>query len=896
MQATALEPIMDYFPMERPRPAQIEALEFIQRAVEDGFNDITISAPTGVGKSAVGATTALWADSYDIPGYLTGGYYLVTQKMLQDQLEHDFPRYLPRFRGRAASLKSSSEYFCAKNGTCMVGGLAGQKDKAQRCPQRQVKTCPYVSAYSSFSMSHMAITNYPYLFTEHLYVGKHGPRNIIVADECFPGDTLIETETGPVRIDCIQTGTRVLCYGPHGFEHKNVVKTHSTGHKKLVRVTTEKGDIRCTHEHRLLTTTGWQAAGALIPGDMLLGCAFGKHTALLNDDQLQLVIGSFLGDGSLTAVPGGLRLRWTHGIKQKNYCAWKACLLDGKVTGIEENGYAGMPAVRAASRAFRLDAPVFAPPKRHVPDWMLNALDVKALAIWFMDDGSAQHTSNGLAHVILHTESFSKSACHKLVGALRKRFSLRATVQKAKHRYWIIVFNKKNATRLADIVAPFIHPELAYKLKLTPPSMPAVWDSEFRPQQVKVKNVSPVRAEQPCFDLEVADNHTYVVRTRFNKALSAWSKTGVIVHNCHTLEKQITGFVEVLINKKTLDNWAPACRPVPKMRYIDEFASWLTAKYIGMGKERLDMLQENMLLNPTNRKMQSEYSGLKSHLGRIEHAVSNMQTDPDGWVFWQELEEGELACIAKPLSAAPFVPELINQLGATRVYMSAYPGPKDVFCRSLGINPKRMAWLELDSAFPAENRMVHMTTVGSMGRACVDATTPRLLRMCETILESHANDKGIIHTHSYALGQKIHAYLSRLDSCRGRVLFATKAAERTLIFNRHRESKQATVLISPSMTEGYSFDDDLARFQIIAKVPFGYLGDRQVAAKMKLDGEWYMLQTVMTIIQACGRIVRSETDHGDTYILDSDFIRVYEENQKFFPAWFKAAFKFYEPA
>jgi Rad3-related DNA helicase len=216
-----------------------------------------------------------------------------------------------------------------------------------------------------------------------------------------------------------------------------------------------------------------------------------------------------------------------------------------------------------------------------------------------------------------------------------------------------------------------------------------------------------------------------------------------------------------------------------------------------------------------------------------------------------------------------------------------------VFCRSLGLKPSRVAWLELDSTFPIENRLIHMTTVGSMGRKCLEATMPHLLAMCQTILESHPTEKGLVHCHSYALGQRIYDYLRRAPGGH-RVLYATKAAERAILYNRHRTTKEPTVMLSPSIAEGFSFDDDLARFQIIAKIPWPYLGDRQVAAKMKLDRDWYTLQTVGTILQTCGRIVRSATDHGTTYITDSDFIRLYSDNTKFFPKWFKDAFKFYD--
>jgi ATP-dependent DNA helicase DinG len=541
-----LKPALDFFPLAKPRKPQEVALAFIEDAVADGYPDIVIAAPTGIGKSGVGAAAALWAGSFDCAGYNAGGYYLVTQKMLQDQLENDFPRWRVNLRTKGASLKSSSEYPCGQFGSCMVGGMVSADTKSgKKCSQRIDKSCPYVLAKWKFGMADVAVTNYPYLFTEHMYLGELPPRNIVVADEC------------------------------------------------------------------------------------------------------------------------------------------------------------------------------------------------------------------------------------------------------------------------------------------------------------------------------------------------------------HTLERQIISFVEVLVNKETLDNWAPGARPVPKMSYIEDFVNWLKARYLMMCNERLNMLSENLSSgdNP-NRRMQDEFNKLKNHVGRLSYAVEDMILRPDDWVFWQESVDGEMQCIAKPISADPFVPNLINEMGSTRIYMSAYPGPKDVFCRSLGLNPRQTAWLELDSTFPVDNRLVHMTTVGSMSRKWMDATLPHLLKMCETILEAHPQEKGIIHCHSYALGQKIYEYF-RGTEMRRRVLFATKASERGANFNLHRVSPEPTVMLSPSIAEGFSFDDDLARFQIIAKVPYPYLGDRQVAAKMKIDRDWYTLQTVMTILQACGRIVRSDTDHGSTYILDHDFVRLFEENTKFFPKWFKDSFKFY---
>jgi Rad3-related DNA helicase len=546
--AVQLEPAMKYFPLEKPRPAQVTAMEYIEDAVCRGYRNIVIAAPTGIGKSGIGAATGLWGASFDMAGFKPGGYYLVTQKMLQDQLENDFPRWMTGYVSKGASLKSASEYTCARFGNCMAGGMAsGDPKSGKKCAQRSDKTCPYVHARWRFDMADMAVTNYPYLFTEHMYKGELEPRNILIADEC------------------------------------------------------------------------------------------------------------------------------------------------------------------------------------------------------------------------------------------------------------------------------------------------------------------------------------------------------------HTLEKQITGFIEILVNKETLDAWAPGCRPVPKMDQPSAFVDWLNSAYLQMLKERMNMLTENIISSGySNRRMQDEFNKLKTYLGRVTYAMEDLGKNPDDWVYWQEEtnDEYERSCTAKPLSAAPFMPLLIEEMGAIRVYMSAYPGPKDVFCRSLGLRQKEVAWLELDSTFPVENRLIHMTTVGSMSRTYLEQTVPKMLAMCQTILEAHPNEKGIIHCHSYALGKRIYEFF-RAGPLASRVLFSSKAAERAAHFNLHRLSPGPTVMLSPSIAEGFSFDDDLARFQIIAKVPYPYLGDRQVKAKMEVDREWYTLQTVMTVLQACGRIVRSDEDHGSTYILDHDFIRLYTDNTKFFPKWFRDAFKFY---
>lgn len=365
----------------------------------------------------------------------------------------------------------------------------------------------------------------------------------------------------------------------------------------------------------------------------------------------------------------------------------------------------------------------------------------------------------------------------------------------------------------------------------------------------------------------------------------------LVLDECHTLERQILKFVEVTVSEESLRKWIRTIKQVPDVRSVLEFTYFLMNDYLPILRERLEEYEgwEPTTDTPEERKIAQDIVELQNHYGRVALGASTMVNDPDNWVFWQDKNrQGEREAMAKPLDASPFGQDLIFEMGHVRVYMSAYPGSKRVFCKSLGLDPERVAWLNLNSTFPVDNRRICMTMVGSMSKRNREQTMPRFLEFVEKIMECHNDTKGIIHCNSYELGKLIHEALIKTAHGK-RLLFPESADERDAIFEKHKRSKGPSVIISPSMTEGFDFANDLARWQIIAKVPYPYLGDRQVAAKKDMNPEWYDLQAVMSIIQACGRIVRSDTDVGDTYILDSDFMILWEKQRDMFPRWWSEA-------
>jgi hypothetical protein len=75
---------------------------------------------------------------------------------------------------------------------------------------------------------------------------------------------------------------------------------------------------------------------------------------------------------------------------------------------------------------------------------------------------------------------------------------------------------------------------------------------------------------------------------------------------------------------------------------------------------------------------------------------------------------------------------------------------------------------------------------------------------------------------------------------------------------------------------------------VLCKAPFPNAGDARVAHRLEQDRwAWYYRTTLRTVIQACGRIVRSPDDHGATYVADDALLDVFERARTDMPPWFR---------
>lgn len=138
-----------------------------------------------------------------------------------------------------------------------------------------------------------------------------------------------------------------------------------------------------------------------------------------------------------------------------------------------------------------------------------------------------------------------------------------------------------------------------------------------------------------------------------------------------------------------------------------------------------------------------------------------------------------------------------------------------------------------------------------------------LWAMLDRVASKRREHKGIIHTVSYARQEEI-AQRSRFFES---MVVNPKGSPATETVELFKNSPMGTILVSPSVGEGYDFPDDQCRWQVMCKIPFEP-PSRIVKAREAADPEYRAYQAVQQLVQAFGRGMRSRTDWCESFIGD----------------------------
>ena len=222
----------------------------------------------------------------------------------------------------------------------------------------------------------------------------------------------------------------------------------------------------------------------------------------------------------------------------------------------------------------------------------------------------------------------------------------------------------------------------------------------------------------------------------------------------------------------------------------------------------------------------------------------------------------------KPVDATGLAQKVLHKIADKIIFMSATIGNKEMFCKNIGIDPVQTEYLSIESDFPIENRPIYTPYVGIYNISTKDDYLKKSIAVIDKIIDSHPNMKGVIHTSNYQDADYIYQH-----SKHSKRIMVHTPKDRNLIINQFIKSNDG-ILCSPSCYEGLDLKDDLARFQIIFKIPWGNLGDKLVKRRMEKDRDWYVNTTAIQFCQAVGRAIRSKKDWANTFVLDQSFERL----------------------
>ena len=387
---------------------------------------------------------------------------------------------------------------------------------------------------------------------------------LTVFDECFPYDTYVHTSCGTQAIGKlydiwnknVDSLPDILSFNQttKSFEYKKLTHTWKKIRGDLVKITALESVIRCTPEHKILTAhKGYMEAIGLKCGDLLLckyetNCKVKDIVPALNEDQLQIVYGSYFGNGLFHKM--GMKrykIKWFHRNNidkpvqcqsEWDYFRWKIDMFGIQVMRFEDE----RDAICIETSAFDLDIDLICGIyKNEKCAEIIEKLDERGIAVWFMDCATVnKNKGGGVDCVYFRTHYFDYESHRKMATMFAIKFDVTCLIERCELGFHLI-FDKDNSLKLMEKIKKYIHEDMRYNLDFYNEYYDEKysWNTAFE-KWGTVAVTSIEREKNECennsvYDIEVEDNHNFVVAN----CSSCCDNSGIVVSNCHHMGAEV---------------------------------------------------------------------------------------------------------------------------------------------------------------------------------------------------------------------------------------------------------------------------------------------------------------------------------------------------------------------
>ena len=362
--------------------------------------------------------------------------------------------------------------------------------------------------------------------------------------------------------------------------------------------------------------------------------------------------------------------------------------------------------------------------------------------------------------------------------------------------------------------------------------------------------------------------NTHYLLYEINYAGQLKNQQLIILDEADTLDLLFIGFVSLQVSDSQVKRYR--LPKLPKLTVVESWIEWAGESVVRL-KDHHDIKNAKNALDERFIKANKLIKKLELFLLLVE----------DDWIYNRHATYSEF----KPIWITKELIEkyLLNH-SKRFILCSASLPPKEVICDTLQIPVADCDYIEVGSSFKPENRKVYYDPIMDMSFKNKDKYYI-MMDAVENVMSKYPKVKGIIHCNSYALGKQIMGIEDSLNEDEKR-LITHNSKNKEEMLKLFMESDKPLIFVSPSCIRGLSLKDDLARFGICVKMPFLNTQDKAIASRLYGSGQrgkkWYNSEAGQAVLQMAGRHVRSHTDYGDFWILDSCFNRV----KKTLPKWF----------
>jgi len=246
-----------------------------------------------------------------------------------------------------------------------------------------------------------------------------------------------------------------------------------------------------------------------------------------------------------------------------------------------------------------------------------------------------------------------------------------------------------------------------------------------------------------------------------------------------------------------------------------------------------------------------------THMRNLVRRLGILSTaNPMDWVV-DEIQEGYQF---DPIRPAKYAEGALLMRVPRILVVSATIRPRTL--RMIGVGKDDFDFTEFPSDFDPKRCPIYYIPTMRVDKRAEDLG-PLWIKH-DQIAARRQDRKGIVHTISYARRNEI---LERSRFAPNMLVNERGEAPSEMI-ELFRRAVPGTELVSPSIGTGYDFPGPDCEWQFVCKIPFPDGRSKIVQARQQDDPEYGPYIAMQKLVQMFGRIMRSKSDRGESFICD----------------------------